>query len=121
MKLQILFSLVTLCLFLFCLIEVIQTPEGEHRHLPKLYWLGIVFFLPLVGSVAWLVAGRPQKPRSHPYDRRVAGFGQSERPGRTRGPDDDEEFLRRTRERAEEQRRRYEQEKREREQPDGDG
>ena len=69
---------------------------------------------PLVGGVAWLVAGRPQGPaRSLPY-KGNRGDPAGVRPARSRRralPDDDEDFLRGLRERAEEQRRRAEQER----------
>lgn len=115
-------GLVTLALFLWCLIEVIQTPEDQIRNLAKIHWLLLVFFLPLVGSVAWLVAGRPQKARPNPYERRVPEFPEYDRPGRAAAanPEDDEKFLRGVRERAEEQRRRADEERRRRE-ADGEG
>lgn len=105
-----LFGLITLGLWLFCLVDVITTQDGDARHLPKLGWLLIVLFFPLVGSIAWLVAGRPV--RAHrpygAYERPTPGYPEYDRPGRFAAPDpvSDAEFLRRCRERAEEQRRR---------------
>ena len=37
---------------------MLTTPEAACRNLPKLAWIFIVLLLPLVGSIAWLVAGR---------------------------------------------------------------
>jgi hypothetical protein len=87
---------VELFLLVFCLIDCIQTPEHEVRNLPKLLWLAIVIVLPLVGGIAWLVAGRPQRARGSqvPWpSTRTAGFPEYERPGRPLAPDDDPAFL----------------------------
>lgn len=116
-RVELFFAFVTLCLFLWCLVEVIQTPESDMRNLSKPVWLLLVIFLPFVGSVAWLVAGRPQVARRGPYERAAPDFPEYDRPGRAAAsnPDDDAEFLRQVRARAEEQRRRLEEDKRARE------
>jgi hypothetical protein len=74
-----------------------------------------VLFFPLAGSIAWLVAGRPARttpPRA--YERAAPQFPEYDRPGRAAAssPKDDEAFLRRIRERAEQQRRAHEQRRR---------
>lgn len=107
---------VVFALWVFCVINVILTRDGDARHLPKWGWLVVVLLFPLVGSVAWLVAGRPQSASSpRPPEREAPGFPEYDRPGRASGlsTESDEEFLRRCRERAEEQRRKH------REQPGG--
>jgi hypothetical protein len=93
-------GIVAFGVWIFCIIDVITQPEHEIRNLPKLLWLLIVILLADVGSIAWLIAGRPwnttrpaQKPRTAP-------------PAAPRAPDDDAEFLAQLRARAEEQRRR---------------
>jgi len=53
-------ALVEVVLLVYCVLNVITTPEAEVRNLPKLLWLLLVVVLPLVGGIAWLVAGRPQ-------------------------------------------------------------
>jgi Phospholipase_D-nuclease N-terminal len=90
-------GLALLGLWLFCLLDVITSDESECRNLPKFGWLVLVLILPDVGSIIWLIAGRPLRP---------AG-GLPDAPGRSSvpNPDDDEEFLRKVRERAEQQRR----------------
>lgn len=111
-------SLIALCLVVYCAINVITTPEDQVRNLPKLLWLLLVLLFPVVGGVAWLVAGRPQAPpRALPYKGNTGIPPEYDRPGRAtaHSPDDDEAFLRRLRERAQEQRRQAEQERRERE------
>ncbi|HET6153472.1 MAG TPA: PLD nuclease N-terminal domain-containing protein [Marmoricola sp.] len=101
--------MLTLALEVYCVIEVIMTREDDVRHLPKIAWLLLVLFFPLIGSIAWLAAGRPQRgpaPTS-PYERSAASFPEYDRPGRAAGltAESDEAFLSRIRERAEEQRR----------------
>jgi len=94
--------LIALALWLYCLIDVITTPEEQCRNLPKLAWVFIVLLLVEIGSIAWLVAGKPwdrDKAR-----RRTAA--PRPRPSRPIAPDDDEEWLRTVRARTEEQRRR---------------
>lgn len=104
-------ALVMLALWIFCVVDVITTNEADCRNLQKGFWVLIVLFIPDIGSIAWLIAGRPQNRSANagmPY-RGNKGFSEYERPGRfvATNPDDDAEFLRQCRERAEEQRRRY--------------
>ena len=108
------FGLVLLALWVFCLVDVITTDESLCRNLQKTWWVLIVLLLFDVGAVLWLVAGRPwqERSRSLPLPQPRAGgdrYPEYDRPGRFAATDsaDDEEFLRRCRERAEEQRRRY--------------
>ena len=96
-------GLVFLALWIFCFIDVLTTPETACRNLPKLAWIFIVLLLPLIGSVAWLVAGRAWDRTQLPVKRPVARTDLTRRP---MSPDDDEEFLAGLRLRAEEQRRR---------------
>ncbi len=104
---------VELCLLVYCVLNVITTPEGDCRNLPKLLWLFLVIILPLAGGIAWLVAGRPVGPANLPYKGNLGRptsttSPEYDRPGRSAAaaPDDDEAFLRGLRQRAEEQRRR---------------
>jgi hypothetical protein len=107
------FGLVVLALWIFCLLDVITTDEHACRNLSKVVWLLLVLFLPAVGSIAWLIAGRPQgsSTASMPYKGNYGSvpFPEYERPGRAvaSSPEDDEAFLRALRERAEEQRQAY--------------
>lgn len=99
---------VELVLLVYCLLNVITTPAPAVRNLSKGVWLVLVIVLPLVGGIAWLVAGRPVGPaRSLPYKGNTGVFPEYDRPGRAvaTNPDDDEAFLRALRERAQEQRR----------------
>lgn len=111
------FGLILLGLWLFCIIDVITTPESECRNLPKIAWLLIVILLSDLGSIAWLVAGRNWAGgtgnnlgyKGNQGARSSDRFPEYTRPGRfaASNPDDDETFLRQLRERAEQQRRDY--------------
>jgi hypothetical protein len=91
--------LIELGLLVFCLIECIRTPADEQRNLPRWAWIVLILLVPLVGSIAWLVAGRPRRGRgAAPWPSTAsAGFPEHGRPRRAaappRGPDDDPEFL----------------------------
>jgi hypothetical protein len=85
--------------WIFCIIDVITQPESEIRNLPKLVWLLIVILLADIGSIAWLIAGRPWRTTTVAQARPAP-------PRPPRAPDDDAEFLAQLRARAEEQRRR---------------
>ena len=118
-------SLVMMALWAYCFFDVIRSPEPAIRELPKLLWLLIVAFFPVIGGIAWLLLGRPEnasfadprKGRPHP----------STLPPRFAGPapDDDPDFLRRAEERAHELKRQemlreWEEEKRRRKLEGGD-
>jgi hypothetical protein len=107
-------ALVEVVLLVYSVRNIVTTPEAEVRNLPKLLWLVLVVVLPLVGGIAWLIAGRPQGPaRSVPYKGNRGVPPMYDRPGRATAfrPEDDEAFLRGLRERAEQQRRAAEQER----------
>ena len=107
-------GLLIMLLWVFCLIDVITADEGGIRHLPKMVWLLLVVFVPLAGSVVWLLAGRPIDggiwggPGGGRQQSNSAFPEYDAKPGRAvaTNPEADEEFLRRCRARAEEQRRR---------------
>ena len=79
--------LVTVALTVYAVVDCIQTDDSRVRNLPKVLWILLVLLFPLVGPIAWLLAGRP--PRSEP------GRGPRPQPRPPRGPDDDPDFLRR--------------------------
>lgn len=66
--------------------DVLATPRGTARRMPRLVW-GIVVFVPVVGPLLWLVLGRPRRRRPSPPPR-------GQRPARPSAPDDDPDFLR---------------------------
>ena len=71
---------VELALLVFCLIDIIQTPEGAHRNLSKGWWILLVIVMPLIGCVAWLVAGRPQQEARRGAWGPGGGFPEAVRP-----------------------------------------
>ena len=82
-------ALALLVLWVFCILDVISTEEVLCRNLPKYFWLIIVIILPDVGSIAWLLLGRPVG----------AGFRLGSQVGvykpqkRAIGPEDSPDFL----------------------------
>ena len=54
------FGVALLFLWIFCIFDVIASEPAIVRNLPKLVWLLIVIMVPDVGSIAWLVLGRPR-------------------------------------------------------------
>lgn len=119
-KVELVLGVAAFALWVFCLVDAIGAPSDRIRNLPKVAWILLILFFPFVGSIAWLVAGRPDNgvSRRSPYERHTPHFPEYDRPGRAAAvdPEKDDAFLRRVRERAEEQRQAYEaQRKRERE------
>ncbi|MGH2752971.1 MAG: PLD nuclease N-terminal domain-containing protein [Actinomycetota bacterium] len=100
-------ALVLLAFWIYCIVDVIATDETLIRNLPKLVWLLIVIFLPTVGSIVWLLLGRPQRAGFAPGD---SGYRAEPRGGRVDrraprslgiiAPDDDPRFLAEMDERA---------------------
>jgi len=90
--------LAALALLIYCVLDVVTTPRERVRNLPKPLWV-LVVLLPVVGPLAWFFTGRP----SRGTDRQGLRPGPRVEPG---APDDDEDFLRELRRRADEQRRR---------------
>ncbi|MFI7670277.1 PLD nuclease N-terminal domain-containing protein [Nocardia sp. NPDC049526] len=97
-------GLITLALWVYCLVDIVTCPDAGIRNLPKPAWLIVVILVPTVGALLWLFAGRPLRESG---SRSTTGYAEYDRPGRyvPQNPDDDEAFLRGLRERAESQRR----------------
>lgn len=107
-RFELFFGLLVLALWIYSLVDVIGRSGGEIRNLPKLWWVLLVLFFPLAGSVAYLVAGRPHAaPSASRHQRALPGLREHDRPGRAAATkaESDAEFLRKVRDRAEEQRR----------------
>ncbi|HUR52007.1 MAG TPA: PLDc N-terminal domain-containing protein [Mycobacteriales bacterium] len=101
--------LLLVLLWLYCLFDAIGADPARVRNLSKSFWVVIVLLFFDVGSILWLVAGRPRGPaRSLPYKGNAGVPPEYDRPGRATAtnPDDDAAFLEGLRRRAEEQRRR---------------
>jgi len=55
-------AIIVTALIIFSIIDCSRTEEGRIRSLPKWAWLVIIIFVPGIGSIAWLIAGRPKGP-----------------------------------------------------------
>ncbi|MFB9967698.1 PLDc N-terminal domain-containing protein [Sinosporangium siamense] len=85
---SVLIGLALLTFWLYCLFDVITTPDDQVRSLPKILWVLVVVLLPAVGSVFWLLLGRPLGPKVLPRP-----LPREKRPEAPKGPDDDPDFL----------------------------
>jgi hypothetical protein len=95
----LLIGFVSLALAIYSFVDCLQRPAATLRVLPKPVWALLILLFPLLGSVSYLLVGRGMADSlsaklQHP----------SAAPS---GPDDDEAYLRRLRERAQEQRDEY--------------
>ncbi|MFG1883493.1 PLD nuclease N-terminal domain-containing protein [Micromonospora sp. NPDC049102] len=101
-RLYVLLFLAQIVLAVCALISCLSAEEGQIRALPRIAWVLIILFFPLVGSIAWFVAGRePGAPARLAWP---GGTGATERqPRRPLAPDDDPEFLRSVQDRAKKQ------------------
>ena len=88
---MIVYGLVTLVLLVYALVDLTRTPGAQVRTLPKPLWYVVLLLLPLVGSLGWLLLGRP---------RRGDTAEAASPPVRPIAPDDDEDFLRELRRRS---------------------
>ncbi len=71
-------------LAIYCVVEVAQAPPYAVRRMPRWLWATAIICLPLIGSVCWLIWGRPNSG-----SKRADQFA-----GRPSSPDDDPDFLR---------------------------
>lgn len=81
------------------LISCLSAEEGDIRALPRLVWVLVILLFPLIGSVAWFLAGRPATAGQARGGWPTA-WGGARRPSRPAAPDDDPEFLRSIEERT---------------------
>jgi hypothetical protein len=96
--LRALFYAIPLVLAIFAIVDCLQTPDEEVRGLPRIAWLVIILFFPIVGPAAWLIAGREAGGAGRSRVAWPSGPGTSQpdpqRPTRrVVAPDDDPEFL----------------------------
>lgn len=95
-----LFAFALLALWIYCILDVIATNESVIRNLPKIVWLLVVIFVPTIGSIVWLLLGRPERTGFAPGDStyRAEPRGtrldhSTRRPLVTMAPDDDPRYL----------------------------
>jgi hypothetical protein len=104
---KLVFFLLYLALVVYALVDVIQAEDEDLGGIQKGFWIIAIVFLPLAGSIAWIVvsngarrrrrtsgeqvtgfpAGQPAPAR---YERRVRSWEQDAAP---LAPEDDPEFL----------------------------
>jgi hypothetical protein len=93
---RFLIAVALLTLQIYALVDLARADSDQVRTLPKSVWF-LVWLVPVLGPVAWLLLGRPQVGPS-PGGGGPGGGGIGGGPRPTRGPvapDDDPEFLRR--------------------------
>jgi hypothetical protein len=104
---QVVFFLLYLALVVYALVDVVQADEDDLGGIQKGFWIIAIVFLPLAGSIAWIVvsngvrrrrassggpvtrfpAGQPAPAR---YSRRARSWEQEDAP---LAPEDDPEFI----------------------------
>jgi len=106
--LALLLFVVSLGVWIYALFDVVGSDAARVRLLPKAAWTVVVLLLPKIGAILWFVLGRPRRDPSDAPSGPPPPFPEYDHPHRARAasPEEDEEFLRRCRERAEAQRRR---------------
>jgi hypothetical protein len=70
-----------------------EEDRGRIRALPRWAWLLLILFVPVLGALAYFVAGRPV-PVGGQRQGWLSGGGAATEPPRPRAPDDDPDFLR---------------------------
>ncbi|MER6528406.1 PLD nuclease N-terminal domain-containing protein [Streptomyces sp. NPDC001508] len=88
--LRLLMYLVPLALTIFALIDCLNTPEDEARHLPKIAWVFVILLFWIVGPIAWLAAGKVRQP---PVSGRTPSEWHRNHRFEQVAPDDNPEFL----------------------------
>ncbi len=92
-------------LTLYTLLDAVRAPAHEARTLPKWLWVLVTLLFPVVGPLMWLILGRPKAQPAAGTPR--PGFGQRRNTPApsVSSPDDDEEYLRWLKAKAERERR----------------
>ncbi|MDR2566475.1 MAG: PLD nuclease N-terminal domain-containing protein [Bifidobacteriaceae bacterium] len=112
----LLFYVLPLALTVYAIVDCVCDDYVERFSIPKFWWIMMIIFLPVAGSLAWLVASKIVKPRTYSYGPPSALPRRSPRRPGPVAPDDNLDFLR---DLAEEQARR-DRERRRKEKPGGD-
>lgn len=96
-------------LTLYTLLDAVRTPAHEARTLPKWLWVIVTLLFPVVGPIMWLILGRPKAQLAAQPAAGAPRPGFSQRRNTpapsVSSPDDDEEYLRWLKAKAERERR----------------
>ncbi|MBX3098845.1 MAG: PLDc_N domain-containing protein [Salinibacterium sp.] len=68
-------SLLLLAVMIFSIVDAITSDSWRVRYMPKVAWVLLIVFLPLIGSILWLALGKDRQ-RSAPssFDRPSAAI-----------------------------------------------
>nr|MDT0663079.1 PLD nuclease N-terminal domain-containing protein [Micromonospora sp. DSM 115978] len=91
-RLYALLFVVQIILAVVALIGCLSAEQDEIRALPRLVWVMIILFAPMVGPIAWFLAGRPVPAAAGGTPATGHPFRPRERP-RPVAPDDNPDFL----------------------------
>jgi len=96
--LRVLFYAIPFVLGIYALVDCLQTPDEELPGLPRIAWLVLIVFVPIIGPAAWLIigwaAGGGARQRvSWPAGPGTGAPDQQRPTRRVVAPDDDPEFL----------------------------
>ena len=89
LPLGVLFVLFAVGVWAYCLIDAIMTPPEQLRSLTTMTWALLITVLPVIGAIAWLLAGRPRPALADADDAAAPGghgpgSGRRKRSGGTR-------------------------------------
>ncbi|AJT41920.1 PLDc N-terminal domain-containing protein [Psychromicrobium lacuslunae] len=84
--------LILIGLELYALIDCLRTDDRDIRNWPKVAWVLLIIFIPLIGIILWFTLGRPRSESARPTPHGPVNRGPVNR-GPV-APDDDPEFLR---------------------------
>lgn len=71
---KLVFFLLYLALVVYALVDVIQAEEEDLGGIQKGFWIVAIVFLPLAGSIAWLVVSNTARSRRRSSGQQVTGF-----------------------------------------------
>ena len=92
-------------LTLYTFLDAVRTPAHEARTLPKWLWILVTLFFPMVGPIMWLILGRPKAQPAAGAPRPSFSQRRNTPVPPVASPDDDEEYLRWLKAKAERERR----------------
>lgn len=52
------FSLLLLAVMIFAIVDAVTSDNWRIRYMPKVAWVLLIVFLPLIGSILWFVLGK---------------------------------------------------------------